>query len=862
MLSQDIRRQFLSYFKKEGHRLVPSSPVFPYDDPTLLFTNAGMNQFKDVFLGKSVRDYTRATTAQKCIRVGGKHNDLENVGHTSRHLTFFEMLGNFSFGDYFKKQAITFAWDVTLEVFQFDPNKIWATVFREDDEAFELWKQLLPENRIVRMDEKDNFWAMGDTGPCGPCSELYYDRGPKYGTAASIQTDVTGERFLEFWNLVFIQMNRTSSDQLHPLQKKSIDTGAGLERIVSLKMDVPDLFGTDILRALIQKIENVSHQTYPNDHTEMSAAFRVIADHLRTLAFAIADGVQPSNIERGYVLRKVLRRSVRYGKLLGFQGPFLAKILPTLIECMGSDYPEIQTSQTHIEEILTLEEESFLRTLKKGGNILQSTIEKASLRDSKQITGDEAFKLKDTYGLPIDEVKLIAKDSNLSIDLESYEVLEQEAKERSKAARSNQQNPNQKNLYQDYVLHHPPVKFIGYTHLSCEAVIQGIVVEGKLVSKTVPGQEISIIFDQTPFYAEKGGQVGDTGKISYKEQTESIIDCKTPYPGIIIHRFLAKGILQVGEKVTLIVDGQRRQVIQNNHTATHLLHWALIQVLGSHIRQAGSIVDSSKLRFDFNHHKALSKEEIQKIEDLINEKIRNNTTVKSYEMDYEAAQKRKDIHQLFGEKYEAQVRVIDIDYSKELCGGTHTSLTGNIGYFRITSESSISAGVRRIEARTGHEAESFVRKQEKDWGNQAQLYIEELKKSEQALKTARRSALKDLASQLIQQKKSFGSHFFLSALVSIEGEELGFLAEELYQQSSSTVLLLACRKDNRCQVILRIPSDLVQKGMNAATILKEVSPLINGSGGGRPEAAQAGGKSPENLEKLFIKVRDIFCAAQ
>jgi alanyl-tRNA synthetase len=434
MLSQEVRRKFLKFFKDHQHAIIPSSSVVPHDDPTLLFTNAGMNQFKDVFLGKSARDYKRAATSQKCIRVGGKHNDLDNVGHTSRHLTFFEMLGNFSFGDYFKEKAIAYAWEVTTKVYEFDPDKVWITVFREDDEAAELWKKIVPSSRIVRMDEADNFWAMGETGPCGPCSELYYDRGPKYGDARSVKEDASGERYIEFWNLVFMQFNRDASGKMTPLPQQSIDTGSGLERVIALKMGVDNLFSTDILRGIISQIEQVAGKKYTMEDQETAPAFHVIADHIRSLSFAIADGAQPSNVERGYVLRKLVRRAVRYGRMLGIQDPFLAQVLPRLVSLMGDDYPELKTAQNRIGELLTQEEESFLRTLKRGGNILSAIITDAKKRPHKEITGDEAFKLKDTYGLPIEEVMLIAKDSHLSVNLDAYQLLEEQAREKSKAA--------------------------------------------------------------------------------------------------------------------------------------------------------------------------------------------------------------------------------------------------------------------------------------------------------------------------------------------------------------------------------------------------------------------------------------------
>ncbi|MCH9703178.1 MAG: alanine--tRNA ligase, partial [Chlamydiae bacterium] len=500
MKSQKTRRGFLNYFEKAGHSKVPSSSVVPADDPTLLFTNAGMNQFKDVFLGKSARDYSAATTSQKCVRVGGKHNDLENVGHTSRHLTFFEMLGNFSFGDYFKERAIELAWEVTTNVFQFDPKDLWVTIFHEDEESFELWQKFVKADRIVRKGEKDNFWSMGDVGPCGPCSELFFDRGEKFGPARSPAEDVTEERYIEFWNLVFMQYNRDRSGSLNPLPKTGVDTGAGLERVVSLQMGVDSLFETDILRTLIREVEHLSGKKYSQE-----APFRVIADHMRTLSFAIADGVQPSNIERGYVLRKVLRRAVRYGRQLGLDKPFLAKLLPTLVELMGEDFPELAQNENRIAQIVTLEEESFLKTLKRGGNILSSIISKS--QSSKLIAGDDAFKLKDTYGLPLEEIMLLAKDADLGVDINRFEDLEKEAKERSKASHKKTEQIAESSAFE----HFAATEFLGYSSLVSDSTVVGLVKEGEAVDALHAGEKGLVVLDRSPFYAEKGGQVGDQG---------------------------------------------------------------------------------------------------------------------------------------------------------------------------------------------------------------------------------------------------------------------------------------------------------------------------------------------------------------
>lgn len=873
MISQEIRRKFLNYFKQKGHAIVPSSPVVPHDDPTLLFTNAGMNQFKDVFLGKSVRDYKRATTSQKCIRVGGKHNDLDNVGHTSRHLTFFEMLGNFSFGDYFKEKAIEYAWEVATQVFEFPAEKIWPTVFEKDEEAYVLWQKFVPEKRIVRMGEKENFWAMGDTGPCGPCSELLFDRGEKYGSAKNPKEDVTGERFLEFWNLVFMQFNRDASGNFTPLPSQSIDTGAGLERIVSLKMHVDNVFLTDIFQHLIHAIEKVSHKRYVFDDQKTAPAFHVIADHLRSLSFAIADGAQPSNVERGYVLRKLLRRAVRYGKVLGLNDPFLAQILPALIEAMGSDYHELVSAKERISEILTLEEEQFNRTLKRGGNILNNVIEK-SLK-TRQISGEDAFKLKDTYGFPLEEILLIAKDSGLQVNMETFELLEEQAKEKSRGAQATHAQEAEENLFKEFASKHPPSAFVGYTETESECRIIGIVKNKEFVSSLNEKEEGMILLDKTPFYAEKGGQIADTGSLVRDKTRFKVVQCQNPLPTVIVHvGQLEHGSLKVGDTVLACIDEKRRQGIANHHTATHLLHFALQKVLGAHIRQAGSLVEEKRLRFDFSHHKPLSQEEVRQVEDLVNEMIRQDRIIKSYELSYEDAQKRSDIKQFFGEKYGKSVRVVDIEDSKELCGGTHTHHTGTIGYFRITKESSVAAGVRRIEAVCGKAAEEFARKHE-DLLNAASLHLkttppklmeradqllDENEKYKKELHTLKVAGIEMLAKELASEITQVDGVPFLGQVVDLQPDELLLLADEIMRLSKSIVLVLGLKLIDRCQLIVRVSPDLVQKGIDAGALIKEMAPLIGGGGGGKSDSASAGGKNASGLVAAIEQAKQIIIA--
>lgn len=861
----EVRRRFLEYFCRQGHREVASSPVVPHDDPTLLFTNAGMNQFKDVFLGKAKRDYTRATTSQKCIRAGGKHNDLENVGHTSRHLTFFEMLGNFSFGDYFKKDAIKFAWEVSTQVFAFPEERIYPTVFEDDDEAFELWTAYVPASRITRFGEKENFWAMGDTGPCGPCSELLFDRGHEYGTAASPSEDKTGERYLEFWNLVFMQFNRSADGTMTPLPRPSIDTGAGLERVMSLIQKKESVYETDLLRSLIAGVERVSGKSY-DPSTPIAPAFRVIADHLRSLSFAIADGAQPSNTDRGYVLRKILRRAVRYGKQLGFDEPFLARLLPDLINAMGDPYSELRLAESRIGEILTLEEEAFFRTLRRGGNMLSRVIEKAE-KSTHMITGDDAFLLKDTYGLPLEEIQLLAIDHALTIDTARYDELEMEAKERSRAAHKTEAQVAEQSIFESILRSTGPVKFVRDRE-PMEATVVACLKNGQPVDSLNEGDEAMVVLNMTQFYAEMGGQVGDQGALQTNSGFFSVTDTQTPFSGVIAHiGTMQEGTLRVGQTVTATVNQERRDKIEANHTATHLLHLALHQVLGEHARQSGSLVNDEYLRFDFSHHKAVSPDELLAIEDTVNQLIRQNHHVKSYELSLEEAQKRSDIKQFFGEKYGSKVRVLEAGPSKELCGGAHVDETGKIGYFRILRESSIAAGIRRIEAVTGQKAIDEGRKTEKELEALAELLkvptpklnerltrlLSDMKDLEMELKGLKHEKIRLLLSGLTPTVLPNG-RTVVAASLSFAAEDLRSAAEELSKAHSQAIVVLGCQSEGRAHLLIKLPSPLVKAGLQAGALLKEALPLIDGQGGGRAESAQGSGKRADNLEAAIAHV--------
>lgn len=874
--TKELRQKFFNYFKKQGHTQVTSSATIPHNDPTLLFTNAGMNQFKDFFLGKAKPIYTRATTSQKCIRAGGKHNDLENVGHTARHLTFFEMLGNFSFGDYFKKEAIQFAYEVSTEVFGFDKEKLWVTVYKDDDEAFAMWQEYIDagkllKGRILRMDE-DNFWAMGETGPCGPCTELYYDKGPKYGDAASPDKDVQGDRYIEFWNLVFMQFEKDGSGKMTPLPKPSIDTGAGLERVLSLMAGVDSVFETDVLRGLIGAVEKLSGISYETAQPEQKAAFRVIADHIRSLSFACTDGAIPSNVDRGYVLRKILRRAFRHGKTyLGLNEPFLAKIYPTLVELMGDEFTELKESQRHVCELLTAEEMSFMKTLDRGGSLLAEIIE----RSSGMISGADAFMLKDTYGFPFDETLLIAKDYGLKVDEKTFAKLEEEARQRSKSAHTSHKQLVEETVFAQLAKKLGPTEFHGYEEFEDHTQVVALFdKEGKQVSKIAAGEQAQICLQRTPFYAEKGGQVADHGVLIKDEGPESLFSVKgcIESHGIYLHQGkLEYGSISQGDTLFVQIDRERRRKIENNHTATHLLHYALCAVAGDHIKQEGSLVEPERLRFDFSHHKALSQEELHTIEKMVNEKIRQNISVSWHEIPLEAAQSEPNIKQFFGDKYGNMVRLVSIDDSKELCGGTHTIQTGTIGLFRIAKESSISAGVRRIEAFTGASAEEFMYQTEALVQDAAALLkttaAELPKKVAQQLDLSRelKAEIKSLmaiklesdATAFSKKIEQIGTIQLIVQEVDLDSEQIGQLAELLFRKVTKNLALVFATKGSAsaCTLYIHLSQDLPARGISAKDLIAQIAPKISGRGGGKATAAQAGGTDSSKIEEAFNAAR-------
>lgn len=850
MLSNTLRSNFLKFYENRHHTVVPSSPVFPHNDPSILFTNAGMNQFKNIFLDKEKVSYSRATTSQKCIRAGGKHNDLDNVGHTSRHLTFFEMLGNFSFGDYFKSQAISFAWELSLSVFNFDPERIYATVHEQDEEAFSLWERYLPSSRIFRLTDKDNFWSMAETGPCGYCSELLFDRGEKFGSASSPLEDTQGERFLEYWNLVFMEFNRTSEGSLFTLPHKHVDTGAGLERLVSILSEKETVFESDVLRMLISRIEQLSNKGYHPEET-LGAAFRVIADHVRSLSFAIADGLLPGNTERGYVLRKILRRAVNYGKRLGFNQPFLAEVVPVLADTMGEAYPELRHSLSQIQEVMTGEEENYFRSLSRGGNLLQQVLKSST--SSRMISGENAFKLKDTYGLPIEEILLLAKDYDCSVDMPTFHQLEEEAKERSRKHAVKCTQKTEANY--DFLAPSGHSEFTGYHTLTADTFIEALIVDGEPVSCIHEKQKGAIILKTTPFYAEKGGQVGDSGEIFCSEGTFLVTHTTSPKAGVCVHHGeMTQGKLAHMEAVTAQVDCARRTEISNNHTACHLLHKSLEITLGEHIRQAGSYVDDTKIRLDFTHPKSITLEELRAIERLVNEKIRENHAVNTREALYSDIVDSQDIKQFFGDKYGDIVRVVSAGFSHELCGGTHAQHTGDLGYFRIVKEHAVSTGIRRIEAVTGREAECIADKEQDTLNEIAtllqsprdqvmhkiNLLLEERKKQGKQIVDLEMELIHARLSSLIAGIQQVnGISYLLHYLDEKEGSRSQHYANCVHQHIPENLISLwITKKEGKCIVFARVSDNLAKQGLHAKTLLQNLLVPLGGRSGGRETFAQ------------------------
>ena len=851
MLTSELRAKFLEYFSKNSHEVVDSSPLIPANDETLLFTNAGMVQFKDVFLGSDKRPYKRATTTQRCIRAGGKHNDLENVGYTLRHHTFFEMLGNFSFGDYFKEEAIQLAWNFLTKELNLEKEKLWISVFREDDEAAEIWSSKIgidPE-RIVRLDEEDNFWSMGDTGPCGPCSEIYYDHGEQYeGTPPGSPGD-DGDRFVEIWNLVFMQFNRDAAGELTPLPKPSVDTGMGLERVAAVMQGVNSNYETDLFLNLIKASEDAIQSPGEPSH-------KVIADHIRSVSFLIADGITPSNEGRGYVLRRIMRRAIRHGYKLGAKKPFLHSLVEPLVKEMQLAFPMLASSQKHIEETIHNEENKFLETLDKGIEILEKEI---SRMDSKVIPGDIVFKLHDTFGFPFDLTADIAREQDLELDEEGFNQCMEEQVKNSKSASKFKGTQLDLSSIEE-------TQFLGYDRLNAEGIVLGLWTDDLQVDSATSGKEHFLALDQSPFYAESGGQVGDHGDFSCSDGNGQILDC-IKQGKIFLHKInVADGSLKVGDTLKLSVESTSRASAASNHSATHLMHAALKHVLGSHVEQKGSLVDASKLRFDFSHPKAVTKDEIKEIELIVNQQTLNNAEVKTELMKLDDAI-ASGAEAMFGEKYDDEVRVLSMGdgFSVELCGGTHVSRTGDIGMFAILSESSVSSGVRRIEAVTGSKAVELmleIRSQLQDvqgilnvGAPEVSSKVKDLVRENKSLKKGNKTKEKSTVDikEAIHKINNFD-------LVLLEAEtqniqDLRQLVDASKEGQSQRCVLILSHQDSKVIMVCGITDD-IQGSLSANDVIQAIAKASNGKGGGRKDFAQGAGVA-DNFEEFVNSIPDI-----
>ena len=851
MLTSELRAKFLDYFSKNDHEVVDSSPLIPANDDTLLFTNAGMVQFKDVFLGSEKRSYKRATTTQRCIRAGGKHNDLENVGYTLRHHTFFEMLGNFSFGDYFKEEAIKLAWNFLTNELNLDKERLWISVFREDDEAAEMWSSIIgidPE-RIVRLDEEDNFWSMGDTGPCGPCSEIYYDHGDQYeGTPPGSPGD-EGDRFVEIWNLVFMQFNRDANGELTPLPKPSVDTGMGLERVAAVMQGVNSNYETDLFLNLIKASEEVIQS--PGE-----ASHKVIADHIRSVSFLIADGITPSNEGRGYVLRRIMRRGIRHGYKLGAKKPFLYSLVESLVKEMESAFPMLASNQKQIEETIHNEEKKFLETLDKGIEILEKEI---SNMDSKVIPGDVVFKLHDTFGFPFDLTADIAREQDLKLDEAGFNKCMEEQVKNSKSASKFKGTQLDLSSIDE-------TKFLGYDRLNAEGKILGLWNDDLRVDSATADKEYFLALDQTPFYAESGGQVGDQGKFSCSSGSVQILDC-IKQGKIFLHTIkLDEGAIKLGDKLKLSVAPDKRASAASNHSATHLMHAALKHVLGSHVEQKGSLVDASKLRFDFSHPKAVTKDEIKQIELLVNQHTLNNAEVKTELMKLDDAI-ASGAEAMFGEKYDDEVRVLSMSdgFSVELCGGTHVARTGDIGMFVILSESSVSSGVRRIEAVTGAKAVELaleIRSQLQDvqgilnvGASQVSSKVEDLVKENKSLKKGNKSNTKSSVDLKEVTHKIKNLNLVLIEADTQNIQDLRKLVDISKKDQSERCVLILSHQDSKVVMVCGVTDD-IQESLSANDVIQAIAKASDGKGGGRKDFAQGAGVA-DNFEEFVNSIPDI-----
>ena len=870
-----IRESFLKYFEGKGHTRVASSSLIPKDDPTLLFTNAGMVQFKNAFLGLENRGYTRAVTCQKCARAGGKHNDLENVGVTARHHTFFEMLGNFSFGDYFKEEAIAWAWEYLIDVVKLPKDKLWVTIFENDDEAFRIWheKMKVPEDRIIRMGEKSNFWMMGETGPCGPCSEILYDQGEGTGCGrpeCDIYCDC--DRHLEIWNNVFTQFDRDETGKLTPLARPSIDTGMGLERLTAVIQGVKSNYDTDLFAPIIRFVEKTSGKTY-GKNADNDVSIRVIADHSRAVTFLIGDGIMPSNEGRGYVLRRILRRAARHGKMIGINKPFLNESAQVVIDMMKGVYPDLVEKASFITKVILNEEQRFMETLDAGLRILQEEVEALKKAGQAVLPGTLIFKLYDTFGFPVDLTADIVKKDNITLDTEGFEAEMEQQRERARGAWKGSGEEAVAECYLKASSSGIITEFCGYEAVSRnEAKITAIFVDGKPAATAHVGQKAEIVLDNTPFYGESGGQAGDTGYLEGSAFNFLVGDTKKPVENFIVHKGVVKsGEIKVGATAKLVVDPERRRAIAANHSGTHLLQAALKAVLGDHIKQSGSLVNAERLRFDFTHFSKISDEELLRVETIANDMIRKNLPVRTEVCALEDALKT-GATAVFDEKYGATVRIVKMgEMSMELCGGTHVERTGDIGLLKVVHESAIAAGVRRIEAVTGREALTHVQKAEEELKRTAGLFkagqSEVYDRTEKLLKQTRElekeiEALKgklaaNASGDLMSQVKEIAGVKVLAAEVNIaDAKTLRDFGDKLRDKMASGVILLGSKADDKALLLCMVTKDLASK-FHAGNIIKELAPLVGGKGGGRPDMAQAGGTQPENLSKIFIELEKL-----
>ncbi|EAQ2108087.1 alanine--tRNA ligase [Salmonella enterica subsp. arizonae] len=862
----EIRQAFLDFFHSKGHQVVASSSLVPNNDPTLLFTNAGMNQFKDVFLGLDKRNYSRATTSQRCVRAGGKHNDLENVGYTARHHTFFEMLGNFSFGDYFKHDAIQFAWELLTgeNWFALPKERLWVTVYETDDEAYGIWEKEvgIPRERIIRIGDNkgapyasDNFWQMGDTGPCGPCTEIFYDHGDHIWGGPPGSPEEDGDRYIEIWNIVFMQFNRQADGTMEPLPKPSVDTGMGLERIAAVLQHVNSNYEIDLFRTLIEAVAKVTGAT---DLSNKS--LRVIADHIRSCAFLVADGVFPSNENRGYVLRRIIRRAVRHGNMLGAKETFFYKLVGPLIEVMGSAGEELKRQQAQVEQVLKTEEEQFARTLERGLALLDEELAKLQ---GDTLDGETAFRLYDTYGFPVDLTADVCRERDIKVDEAGFETAMEEQRRRAREASGFGAD------YNAMIRVDRASEFKGYDHLELNGKVTALFVDGKAVEAINAGQEAVVVLDQTPFYAESGGQVGDKGELKGVGFTFAVNDTQKYGQAIGHLGKLSAGALKVGDVVQADVDEARRARIRLNHSATHLMHAALRQVLGAHVAQKGSLVSDKVLRFDFSHNEAMKPSEIREVEDLVNAQIRRNLPIETHIMELEAA-KAKGAMALFGEKYDERVRVLSMgDFSTELCGGTHARRTGDIGLFRIISESGTAAGVRRIEAVTGEGAMATVHAQSdrlndiahllkgdsQNLGDKVRAVLERSRQLEKELQQLKDQAAAQESANLSSKAVDLnGVKLLVSELAGVEPKMLRTMVDDLKNQLGSTVIVLATVVEGKVSLIAGVSKDVTGR-VKAGELIGMVAQQVDGKGGGRPDMAQAGGTDAAALPAALASVQ-------